>query len=148
MPHVEDFLTPDQEKQIIEAIRTAEKNTSGEIRVHLENKTSIEPLQRAMEVFRMLKMEATEQRNGVLFYFAVDDKKFAIYGDEGINKLVPTDFWDKTRETMQNCFRKGEFCQGIIDGILLAGQELKRFFPCRKNDENQLSDEISKGKME
>lgn len=144
MPRIEDFLTLEQENQIVEAIRRAEKNTSGEIRVHLENKTSIEPLQRAVEVFHFLKMNTTQQRNALLFYFAVDDKKFAIYGDEGINKVVNTDFWNETKQKMQDSFAKGLFCEGIINGILSAGEALKQFFPHQIDDKNELPDEISK----
>ncbi|CEN37084.1 TPM domain-containing protein [Capnocytophaga cynodegmi] len=147
MPRIEDFLTSQEEKEIIEAIRVAEKTTSGEIRVHLESKTSTEPLERAVEVFHLLKMDTTTQRNGVLFYFAVQDKKFAIYGDEGINKLVPADFWETTKNQMRLHFQKGQFCQGIIEGILKAGEELKRYFPYQKEDVNELPDDISKGEI-
>lgn len=144
MSQIEDFLNPQQEQQIVEAIGIAEKNTSGEIRVHIEKKTSIPPLKRAMEVFRLLNMEQTQQRNGVLFYFSVEDKKFAIYGDEGIHNRVSADFWDNTKNQMQSHFLKGEFCLGIVKGILVAGRELKKYFPYQKNDINELPDEISK----
>ncbi|GET45708.1 TPM domain-containing protein [Capnocytophaga felis] len=147
MPRIEDFLTSQEEQQIVEAIRIAEKTTSGEIRVHLESQTSTEPLKRAVEVFHLLKMDTTAQRNGVLFYFAVQDKKFAIYGDEGINKLVPADFWESTKNQMKAYFQKGQFYQGIIEGILKAGEELKRYFPYQKEDINELPDDISKGEI-
>ena len=146
MSKVEEFLTPKEEQEIITAIRTAEKNTSGEIRVHIEasapNKNHEE---RALEVFHMLKMNNTKEENAVLIYVAVKDKKFLIYGDKGINNAVPDNFWDTTKNTMQNHFKKGNFKQGLVDGILKAGNELKTHFPWQIDDENELSNEISKG---
>lgn len=144
MPQIDFFLTPEEEKEIVDAIRSAEKNTSGEIRVHLENKTSVTPLQRAWEVFHIQKMDTTEQRNGILFYLAVEDKKFAIYADEGINAKVPSNFWDDIKTQMQEDFRKGDFCQGIVKGILSAGESLKSFFPSQNGDKNELPDDIIK----
>lgn len=92
MSHVEDFLTPNEEAEIVEAIRKAEQKTSGEIRVHIEAHTDQDPYKRAMEVFHLLKMDNTKEANGVLIYIAVDDKTFVIYGDKGINDVVPFDF--------------------------------------------------------
>lgn len=145
MENIEDFLTSEQEQAVVQAIRTAEKNTSGEIRVHLEKDTSTDTLQRAVEVFHILEMDQTTQRNGVLFYVAVMGKKFAIYGDEGINTVVPADFWEETKKIMQEYFVQNNFSQGLIEGILKAGEQLKHYFPYSKTDTNELSDEISKG---
>ncbi|MBK0370432.1 TPM domain-containing protein [Flavobacterium agrisoli] len=145
MSKVEDFLTPKEEQEIVNAIRIAETNTSGEIRVHLEETTSKPHFDRALEVFHELKMDATELQNGVLFYIAVADKNFVICGDKGINDLVPVDFWESTKEVMVAQFRKQNFKQGIIDGILMAGEQLKKYFPWSENDTNELSNEISKG---
>ena len=145
MSKVEEFLTPEQEQEIISAIRTAEKNTSGEIRVHIESKSNLEHYERALEVFHLLKMDNTKDANAVLIYVAVLDKKFVIYGDKGINKVVPKDFWDATKNTIQNQFKSGNFKQGIVDGILKAGEELQVHFPWQTNDEDELSNEISKG---
>ena len=145
MSKVEDFLTPEEEKEIVAAIRTAEKNTSGEIRVHLEKHTSIAAFDRAMEVFHLLKMDETELKNGVLIYLAVKNKTFVICGDKGINDLVPNDFWDCTRDVMTAHFKEGRFKQGLIDGILLAGEQLQKYFPHQEGDTNELSNEISKG---
>ncbi|RKF04267.1 TLP18.3/Psb32/MOLO-1 phosphatase superfamily protein [Tenacibaculum lutimaris] len=145
MSNVEDFLTAKEEEEIVLAIQQAERNTSGEIRVHIEKTTAISHYDRALEVFQMLKMFNTQQRNGVLLYIAVDDHKFVIYGDEGINAVVPTDFWETTKEVIQNQFKQRNFKQGIIDGILKAGNELKAHFPWATDDENELSNEISKG---
>ena len=145
MSKVEDFLSKEEELTIVEAIRVAEKNTSGEIRVHIEQTTSKVPFDRALEVFHELKMNETQQQNGVLFYFAVADKTFAICGDKGINDLVAADFWDCTKDVMISQFKLGNFKQGIVDGILNAGEQLKKHFPWVEGDSNELSNEISKG---
>lgn len=145
MSKVEDFLTAKEEEEIVQAIREAERNTSGEIRVHIEKTTDVSHYDRALEVFQMLKMFNTQQRNGVLLYIAVDDHKFVIYGDEGINNVVPQNFWETTKETIQNQFKQGNFKQGIIDGVLKAGKELQTHFPWTTDDEDELSNEISKG---
>ncbi|SIT13191.1 TLP18.3, Psb32 and MOLO-1 founding protein of phosphatase [Zobellia uliginosa] len=144
MSRVENFLTAEEEQEIVQAIVNAEKNTSGEIRVHLEAHTKIDLLDRAKEVFHLLKMDNTKEENGVLIYVAVNDRKFAIYGDRGIDKVVPENFWDSTRDTIASHFKKGRFKQGLIEGILKAGKELESHFPWQHGDVNELSNEISK----
>jgi uncharacterized membrane protein len=146
MSKVEDFLTKEEEQAIVEAIRMAEKETSGEIRVHIEKTTSKVPYDRALEVFHDLGMDATELHNGVLIYLAVEDHKFVICGDKGINDVVPEDFWDCTKEAMAAQFRTKNFKQGLIDGIARAGEQLQKYFPYDQDgDTNELSNEISKG---
>ena len=145
MSKVEDFLSASEEDEIVKAIQTAEKETSGEIRVHLEKSTSIDPFDRAMEVFHFLKMDETLLKNGVLFYLAIEDKTFVIYGDKGINDVVTNDFWDCTKDCMVAHFKNGNFKQGLVDGILLAGEQLQRYFPSHADDTNELPDTISKG---
>ena len=145
MSKIEDFLTAEQEQIIIKAIKIAEKNTSGEIRVHIEKETNIPPLEKALEVFYSLEMDKTEQRNGVLIYIAVESKQFPILGDEGINSKVSEDFWDLEKELMLTHFKKAEYAKGIELAILKAGEKLKEFFPYKDDDTNELSDEISKG---
>jgi uncharacterized membrane protein len=145
MSKVEDFLTKEEESALVEAIRVAEKNTSGEIRVHIEATTSIDAYDRAMEVFHELNMDTTELQNGVLIYLAVNDKTFVICGDKGINDVVAPDFWDCTRDAMVRQFKLGNYKQGLIDGILNAGEQLKKYFPWQEGDTNELSNEISKG---
>lgn len=144
MSHVEDFLTAKEEEEIVLAIRQAERNTSGEIRVHIERTSKISHYNRTLEVFRLLKMFNTKQQNAVLIYVAVDDHKFVIYGDKGIDAVVPNNFWDTTKNIMQNHFKKGNFKQGIIDGVLQVGKELQAHFPWRENDIDELPNEISK----
>jgi uncharacterized membrane protein len=145
MSKVEDFLTKEEEQEIVQAIQIAEKSTSGEIRVHIEKTTSIDTFDRALEVFNLLKMDETELKNGVLIYLAIENKSFVICGDEGINAVVELDFWDCTKDVMLVHFKNGNFKQGLIDGILKAGERLKTYFPYEKGDENELSNEISKG---
>lgn len=141
-----EFLTAFEEEEIVEAIRLAEELTSGEIRIHLEATTHGKAADaRAAEVFHWLKMDNTALRNGVLIYLAVEDHQFVILGDEGINRLVETDFWDCTRDAMLAHFRKGAFKEGLITGVRLAGERLSKFFPWEHGDRNELSNEISKG---
>lgn len=144
MSKVEDFLTKEEEQQIVEAIRLAEKETSGEIRVHLEKTTSGEAFARALEVFHLLKMDNTKLQNGVLIYVAVEDHNFVICGDKGINDVVPNDFWDCTRDAMAQQFKSGNFKQGLIDGITRAGEKLQQYFPWEEGDSDELSNEISR----
>ncbi|HBD27126.1 TPM domain-containing protein [Flavobacterium sp.] len=144
MSKTEDFLSKAEEQEIVHAIVEAEKNTSGEIRVHIEEHTEKSPLDRAQEVFFELKMDETQDRNGVLFYVCVSDKKFAIIGDKGINEAVESDFWDCTKDTVIANFKEGNFKKGLVEGILRAGERLKKYFPYQSDDTNELSNEISR----
>ena len=145
MSKTEDFLTAEDEQEIVTAITIAEKNTSGEIRVHIENSSKKPPLERAKEVFLTLGMDKTDARNGVLFYIGVSDKSFAIIGDEGIDKKVEADFWNMTKDTVISHFKNQKYKDGLVAGILSAGERLKTFFPYQENDSNELSNEISRG---
>ena len=142
---VKDFFSESQKQDISRSIELAELNTSGEIRVHLENTCKTEPVKRAIEVFEKLAMHQTEQRNGVLFYLAVKDKKFAIIGDQGINDLVGNDFWDEVKTEMGNQFKLSQLSIGLCKGIEMAGEKLKFHFPYQANDVNELSNDISFG---
>jgi uncharacterized membrane protein len=146
MSKVEDFLTKGEEEEIVEAIRKAEKATSGEIRVHIEKTHGAKDIfKRSMEVFHLLKMDNTKEENGVLIYVAVKDRDFVIYGDTGINNVVPEDFWESTKDAIVAQFKSGNFKQGLIDGILKAGQELQNHFPWSEDGTNELTNTISKG---
>ena len=145
MSKLEDFLSENDEKEIVKAIRTAESKTSGEIRVHIESSLQGNIEQHVLEVFHQLKMHNTKLQNGVLIYIAVNDKSFAIYGDKGINQVVESDFWDGTKNTIQEHFKNGAFAQGIIEGVLSAGKQLQKHFPWEHLDTNELSNEISNG---
>ena len=137
------FFTKEEQQNIVAAIKEAELNTSGEIRVHIENHCKEEALERAAEVFYDLKMNRTAARNGILFYLAVKDHKFAIIGDEGINKEVEHDFWNDIKDEMISNFKENKFAEGLIAGILKCGDKLKEYFPYQNDDVNELSDEIS-----
>ena len=140
-----EFLGKENEKLIVEAIARAEANTSGEIRVHIESKCKGEVLDRAAWLFKKLGMQATAARNGVLIYLSVNDRKFAIIGDSGINKVVPIGFWDEIKAIMVSHFKQGEFAIGLVKGIEMSGHQLKQYFPHQADDVNELSDEISYG---
>ncbi len=144
MSKIEDFLTEEEEQEVVEAIQRAERKTSGEIRVHIEKSSKGDIWARAMEVFHLLKMDNTKEDNGVLIYVAIDDRNFVIYGDKGINAVVPPNFWESTKDAIVAQFKKGNFKQGLIDGITRAGHELQEHFPWSEGNENQLSDKISK----
>jgi uncharacterized membrane protein len=137
------LFTEQQQKQVQDAIAQAELNTSGEIRVHIDKRCKEEPMKMAIAVFEKLGMHKTEQRNAVLFYLAIDDKKLAILGDKGINEAVPTNFWDEIRDLMVSHFKKGEFTEGLSKGIVMAGEQLKTAFPYQSDDTNELSNEIT-----
>lgn len=152
MNKVEAFLSKQEEQEIITAIQRAEKNTSGEIRVHIEasslsaqNKKKVDAFDRAKEVFEFLHMNNTRERNGVLIYVAVEDRTLVIMGDEGINDVVEPDFWESTKDIIVNHFKRGEMKAGLVNGILKAGEKLKKFFPYQSDDQNELPDDISFG---
>ena len=144
MPNLEDFLTKKQEEEIVEAIRFAEYDTSGEIRVHIEQKCDIDAYERALDVFHILKMDNTKEQNGVLIYVVVDNKFFVIYGDRGINNVVNADFWNSTRDKIATQFRSSNFKQGIIDGIKEASKALSAHFPGQHSNRDELDNTISK----
>ena len=145
MSKTEDFLTKAEEQEIVQAIVEAEKNTSGEIRVHIEESNTIPPVERAQEVFHLLKMDETELKNGVLFYICMQTRSFAIIGDKGINDLVEDDFWDCTKDIVISHFKNKTFKEGLVAGILRAGERLKQYFPYDgATDTNELSNEISR----
>lgn len=145
MSEIEAFLTASEERDIVEAIRLAELNTSGEIKVHIEKTANGDATNRALEVFHTLKMDNTKLQNAVLIYLAIEDKNFVIYGDIGINNVVPNNFWDSTKDIMQSYFKSGNFKQGLVEGIQKSGEQLKTYFPYSNLDTNELSNDISKG---
>jgi uncharacterized membrane protein len=141
-----DFFTKEQKEDIRQAVLNAELDTSGEIRVHIESNCTGEVLDRAAFLFDKMGMQKTEKRNGVLFYVAVNNRRFAIVGDKGINSVVPEDFWDSIKHTLLNHFREENFTEGLIKGITIIGDKLKVHFPYQAGDVNELPDDISFGK--
>jgi uncharacterized membrane protein len=141
-----DFFTAEEQENIKQAIIGAEMETSGEIRVHIENSCKGDVLDRAAYVFHHLKMTHTHLRNGVLIYLAISHRKFAIIGDSGINRVVPENFWDDIKEGMLAFFKKGEFSDGLCYAIKASGEQLKKYFPRQADDVDELPDDISFGK--
>ena len=140
------FFTPSDKDRINHAIKDAELQTSGEIRVHIEDRCKKEVLDRAAEIFAFLKMQKTQLRNGVLFYLATRDQVFAILGDKGIHAVVPGNFWDNIKDVMHSCFKEHKFTEGLCEGIKMAGGQLQAHFPSETHDINELEDTISFGK--
>jgi len=141
-----DKISAIEKVEIENAIKAAEQKTSGEIQVHIDNRCKEDVLDRAAFVFKTLKMHETKERNGVLFYVAIKDHKFAILGDAGINQKVETGFWDSIRDSVISKFKENKYGEGLSEGILMAGEKLSTHFPYQDDDENELSDEISFGK--
>ena len=143
MPSAKNFFTIAQQEDIRQAIMNAELDTSGEIRVHIENTCKGDALDRALVVFNKLGMEKTLSRNGVLIYLAVKNRKFAIIGDTAIHMVVTENYWDSIKNKMLNHFRENQFTEGLIEAITETGNQLKKHFPYQTDDANELSDEIS-----
>lgn len=137
------MLTEKDKDLIQDAIAQAELQTSGEIRVHIDKACDGDPVKRAIEVFEELKMHETELRNGVLIFIAFSNQKLAIIGDKGINELVPSNFWDSTRDVMIQLFKKRHFTEGICAAVKEAGEQLATYFPLEEGDVNELSNTIS-----
>lgn len=141
---MKDFsLSKKDQKKIIKAIQAAEKNTSGEIRVHIDADASSDHFEVATAVFYALEMDKTERRNGVLFHVSPKDHNFTIIGDTGIDTVTAADFWDEIRTVVIKKFKKGKYVKGLVKGIEMTGQALKKHFPSQENDKNELPDEIS-----
>lgn len=141
-------ISDPQIAQIEDAVRAAERRTSGEVRVHIEEKRPAgqDALARAVEVFQALGMAGTAQRNGVLFYVATETRNFAVIGDAGIDAVVPAGFWDEVRDQVLAGFRRAQYAEGLVAGLTLAGEQLARYFPYDDAiDRNELPDTVSRG---
>lgn len=138
-----NFFNEEQKALILKAIEDAEKLTSGEIRLHIDKTCKGDVLENAITVFHKLEMDKTELRNGVLFYLSIEDRKFAVIGDKGINETVPKDFWDNIYQNIITYFKKSAYCEGLCWAILEAGKQLVEHFPIAHDDTNELSNEIS-----
>lgn len=136
------IFTSQEEENIARAISAAENHTSGEIRICIEKKCPDDVINLATKRFVELNMGKTVLKNGVLIFLAVDDHKFAIIGDSGIDAKVPANFWEETKNIMMELFKKGQFSEGLIAGIERAGFQLKAFFPRSDDDINELPDDI------
>jgi uncharacterized membrane protein len=137
------FFTREQQEAIVRAIGEAEHATSGEIRVHIETSCKGDVLDEAAWLFRKLGMHRTADRNGVLIYLAIKERRYAIIGDTGINAVVALGFWDNIRDHMKQRFSENLFTEGLTEGIIMAGEQLKEHFPHTRDDINELTDTIS-----
>lgn len=140
---MDELLMEGARARIEEAIHLAEKNTSGEIRVHLDDFCPEAVMDRAAFLFAELDMHRTELRNGILIYVALEDKKLAILGDAGIHAKVGDAYWEKTLATMRNSFRSGNWIEGICDGVAQVGEQLKTYFPFATSDQNELPNTLT-----
>ena len=143
MSNAINILNREEDRRVVKAIKQAELNTSGEIKVHIENLCRGDVEKRSLVVFNKLKLNETQLRNGVLIYLAVRDHKFAILGDEGINNVVEDNFWNDVKDLMLSHFREGRFADGLVQGIKRCGEKLKTYFPYQSDDVNEIPDEIS-----
>ncbi len=138
-----EFFTSEQQHQMVEAIRVAEKNTSGEVRFFVESKCKyVDPVDRAKEIFFSLKMEQTEDRNAVLLYMAMDDHQLALFADEGIYQRLGTQYWNDEVKKIIAHFTKDNYTGGVCHVISDIGEALKKEFPYESSDKNELPDEI------
>jgi uncharacterized membrane protein len=145
MSLAQKFLSKPEQQQVVNAIKEAEKNSSGEIRLHIEDNCNEDLMDHASFIFEKLEMHKTELRNGVLFYVSLEPHGFAILGDAGINEKVDSDFWDTTKDIVIENFKEGKYANGLSKGIIRAGEQLKQYFPYQTDDVNELSDDISFG---
>ena len=143
MSNAINILNREEDRRVVEAIKQAELNTSGEIKVHIENHCRGDVEERSLVVFNRLKLNETKLHNGVLIYLAARDHKFAILGDEGINKVVEDGFWNDVKDLMMNHFKEGRFADGLEQGIQRCGEKLKNYFPCQSDNTNEIPDDIS-----
>lgn len=142
------FFTQEENQFIVQAVKEAEHQTSGEVRVFVESRCSwVDAIDRAAEIFFSLKMEKTEQRNAVLVYVAIKDRQLAVFGDEGIHQKVGDEYWNKVVKLMISHFNKENFAEGIRHCVLDVGEALKNYFPYNKDtDKNELPDGIEFGR--
>jgi uncharacterized membrane protein len=143
----QSFFTKEEEERMVEAIRSAEKQTSGEVRLYVESHCKmVDPLDRAKELFIQLEMTKTKDRNAVLLYFAIKDRQLAILGDEGIHQKLGQEFWNNEIKTIVADFKQHQIVNGICHMIADVGEALKINFPYSSDDKNELSDGIVFGK--
>jgi uncharacterized membrane protein len=137
------LLSSDDEARLIKAIHDAEKKTSGEIRVHIESACEGDALEACKKMFTDLKMDQTKDRNGILFFLAIDSRAFAVWGDEGIHKKVSDEFWVHITECAISYFKRHDLIGGLERSVELCGEKLQLYFPLAHDDKDELSNEIS-----
>jgi uncharacterized membrane protein len=136
------FFSKLDNDRIVAAIADAERRSSGEIRVHVTGRKPEDLEVRARRRFELLGMANTADRNGVLLYIAPTVRRFQILGDAGIHEKAGADFWKEVAAEMEERFRRGEFTEGIVQGVAKVGEILARHFPRAKGDRDELPDAI------
>src|SRR5262245_40313044 len=139
------FFFKEEQKRIAAAIVAVEEKTSAEIRIHIERKFENDPLRRARILLNELGMTKTKGRTAVLIYIALEDHRFAIFGDEGIHKVIGDDGWNSISNQLAEYFRKGQFCEGVVDIITKIGEILAKPFPPAADNVDELTNEPSFG---
>lgn len=142
----EDLLSEVELLRVREAIGVAEKRTSGEIRVHLEDHIEEEVLDHAAFIFEELAMHRTKDRNGVLIYLSVADRKMAVLGDVGINARVPENFWNDVLGLLKLHLAAGRAAEGLVEAVHMVGEKLRDHFPLQADDRDELSNDVSFGR--
>ena len=137
------FFKKSEGERIVQSIMAAEARTSGEIRVHIQKKIKGELMEEAIKVFKHLKMDETELRNSVLIFIVPSKKSFCIIGDEGIDNIVPENFWEDIKEDLRMHFQSNKITEGLCKNIERIGEKLKSHFPIEEDDKNELPDTIS-----
>ena len=147
-PKQQKFFSAEEETKILDAIRAAEKQTSGEVRLYIESKCRfVDPLDRAAEIFLQLKMNETADRNAVLVYIATQHRQLAVFADEGIYSKAGKEFWNGAVLTMLKEFKKENYADGLAEVISKTGHLLQSHFPYNSaTDKNELPDDIVFGK--
>jgi uncharacterized membrane protein len=143
-----EFFRPEEKERIVEAVRNTERMTSGEIRIFIESRCRyVDALDRAKEIFFSLKMDKTQDRNGVLLYVAMKDRQLAVFGDEGIHQRVGSEYWNREVKTLIRNFNKDDYAEGIRECVVDIGEALHKHFPFNNDtDKNELPDDIVFGR--
>jgi uncharacterized membrane protein len=140
---IRNFFSPEDAGEILSAIVATESRTSGQVRVRVEHKAGKDPLANARAAFEAMGLKANAGRSGVMFYISVEDRKFAVLGDEGISAKVPEDFWKNIKDAVITKFKQKQYAIGLAGGIALAGEKLAEHFPREEGAPGDLPDGIS-----
>lgn len=138
-----NFLTDYQMASLVEAIKTAEDHSTGEIRIHIDSTTEGNNAEIAFEVFKKLCKDQTAERNAVLFHVNFEQHYLTIIGDAGIHAKVHQNFWDQLHDKITQEFAKGNYFEGLKNAVLETGLELKKHFPITGKNHNELPNEIT-----
>ncbi|MBC7694878.1 MAG: TPM domain-containing protein [Burkholderiales bacterium] len=137
------LLSSTDEARLIEAIKSAESKTSGELRVHIEETCDGDALEACKKMFAVLNMHQTKDRNGILFFLAIKSKSFAVWGDEGIHKKVTEEFWEDITECAIGYFKRHDLISGLEKAVEMCGEKLHLYFPLEHDDKDELTNDIS-----